>query len=199
VDFLGKISKQFLTPEGQLLDSLEAPSPDGRHVLILDKGTRTVNSKGEVVTLVEVREELMVPPLPSRKKLVGTAYNFEPSGAIFDKPVYLALGYDIDQLPQNVSSVKLAYYSAQSEWVSLEPDGGRVAEVGTAGASVKHFTLFAVLAEESATPTPTTTGTPVEWPKVFMWIFIALFLLIILIWWLLRRYVFRFGSRDRDS
>jgi len=151
------------------------------------------------VTLIEVKEELVVPALPHNKKLVGTAYNFEPSGAVFDKPVYLALGYDIDQLPQNVTSVKLAYYSTQSEWVSLEPDSGRVAEVGTTGAAVEHFTIFAVLAEESATPTPTTAGTPVEWPKVFMWIFIALFLLIILIWWLLRRYVFRFGSRDRDS
>jgi hypothetical protein len=198
VDFLGKISKQLLTPEGRLVGSLEAPSPDARHVLILDEGTRTVDSEGEVVILIEIRQAEEVPTLPQNKQLVGSAYNFEPSGIIFDKPVHLTLGYDVDQLPQNVTSVKLAYYNSQEGWVSLEPESGRVAEVGKASADVGHLTVFAVLAEVSPTPTPT-AKVPFEWTKVFMWVFIALILLIILIWWLLRRYVFRFKSRDRES
>jgi len=198
VDFLGKITTQLTTSDGRLLGSLEAPSPDARHILILDEGTRTVDSQGEIVTLIEIRPAVEVLAPPQNKRLVGTAYNFEPSGIVFDKPVHLTLGYDVNQLPQNVTSVKLVYYSSESGWISLEPESGRVAEVGRASAAVDHFTVFAVLAEVSPAPTPPTKA-PFEWTKVFMWIFVALILLIILIWWLLRKYVLRFKSRDQDS
>jgi hypothetical protein len=198
VDFLGKISTQLVTTDGRLLGLLEASSPEGHHVVILDEGTRTVDSQGKVVTLIEIRPAVEVSTLPHNKRLVGTAYNFEPSGIVFDKPVHLILGYDIDQLPQNVTSVKLAYYSRESGWVSLEPESDRVAEVGKASAAIEHLTVFAVLAEVPTTPTPA-AGAPINWAKIFMWIFIALFLLILLIWWLLKRYVFRFKSRDQDS
>lgn len=146
--------------------------------------------------LIEIRQAAEVPTLPQNKELVGTAYNFEPSGIVFDKPVHLTLGYEVDQLPQNVISVKLAYYSSQSGWVSLEPESGRVAEVGKASADVGHLTIFAVLAEVS--PTPLTTA-PFEWTKALWWILLAFILLIILIWWLLRRFVFGFKRRDRES
>jgi hypothetical protein len=196
VDFLDKLTTQLTTSDGRLLGPLEAPSPDARHILILDKDTRTVDAQGEVVRLIEIRPAKEVPTLPQNKKLVGIVYNFEPSGSIFDKPVYLTLGYDVNQLPQNVTSVKLAYYNSQSGWVILEPESGRVAEVGKASAAVNHFTLFAVLADVSPA-SPTTAH--FEWTKALWWILLILIFLILLMLWLLRRYVLGFKSRDRDS
>jgi len=147
VDFLGKITKEPISNSGRLMNSLEAPSPDGAHLFEMNKGTRTLDNEGNVVTLIRIREAAEVPALPGNIEVVGNAYDFKPSGIIFNKPTSLTLGYDINQLPENVTSITLAYYTTESGWIKLQAESGTVAEVGKLTAPVDHFTIFAVLAE----------------------------------------------------
>jgi hypothetical protein len=161
VDFQGKITKEPISTTGRLLNSLEAPSPDGIHLFEMEKGTRTLDEKGKVVTLIVIRET-EAPPLPDNTVVVGNAYNFEPSDITFDKPVRLTLGYDVNELPEDVASVVLAYYNSGTGWIELEAESGVVAEVGKLTAPIDHFTIFAVLAKVSppAPPPPPTPAPP---------------------------------------
>ena len=146
VDFLGKITQEPILSDGRLLNALAAPSPDGSHLLLMEPGTRAIGQDGKAIKFIEITEAAETPGLPFNTVLVGNAYEFEPSGINFTKSIRLTLGYDIDQLPENVGSVDLAYYTAESGWVNLEPESGAVAELGKVSAPVQHFTMFAVLA-----------------------------------------------------
>ena len=147
VDFLGQITNEPISDSGQLLNSLKAPNPDGAHLFEMGKGTRTQDNEGSVVTLIKIRKAAKVPAVSDNIEVVGDAYDFEPSGINFNKPIKLTLGYDINQLPEYVTSITLAYYTTESDWIELEAESGKVAEVGKLTAPVDHFTIFAVLAE----------------------------------------------------
>ncbi len=151
VDFLGEITKEPISSTGRLLNSLEAPSLDGIHVLEMEEDTRTLGKDGEVIKLIEITEA-EPPRLPENTVIVGKVYDFEPSNITFSKPIRLTLGYNINELPENAISIVLAYYTVESGWVELEAEDGVVAELGRLTASVDHFTIFAVLA--SVPPPP---------------------------------------------
>lgn len=146
MDFLGEITKELISRDGRLLNSLEAPSPYHTHLLQMEKGTRTTDDEDQVVTLIVIRKAEEIPELPYNTVVVGDAYDFKPSGIMFDKPVRLTLGYDVNQLPENVTSVALAYHTAGSGWITLKTESGVVAELGEITAPIEHFTTFAVLA-----------------------------------------------------
>ena len=145
VDFLGEITKEPISSTGRLLNSLVASSPDGIHVLEMEKDTLTLSQDGEVIKLIKITEA-ETPRPPENIVIVGKVYDFEPSNITFSKPIRLTLGYNINELPENAISVALAYYTAESGWVKLEAESGVVAEIGKVTASVDHFTIFAVLA-----------------------------------------------------
>ena len=63
MDFLGKRTKEPVSSNGTLLNPLEAPSPDGLHLLQIEKGTRVLDDEGKVVTLITVIEA-EIPELP---------------------------------------------------------------------------------------------------------------------------------------
>jgi hypothetical protein len=180
-----------MSSDGRLLNSLEATSPDGIHLLHMEEGTRTLDSEGNIVTLVEIRYAAEVPQLSRHTLLLGRVYDFQPTGSTFSKQIILSLAYDIDLLPEYVTSVALAYHSTELGWVELESESGVVAEVGRVTAPVEHFTIFAVLA--TAEPAPSEPIVPPSEPIVPFWWPIILFLLalIVLIWWLLRKYVIK--------
>jgi type IV pilus assembly protein PilA len=162
VDFEGKITSERISIFGRLLNSLEAPSPDRVHLFEMDEGTRTLDETDDIVTLIVIRKA-ETPPLPDNTVVVGSAYDFEPSGITFDKPVRLTLGYDIDELPEDAASIVLAYYNSETGWTELEPESGVVAGLGEITAPVDHFTVFAVLAKVSpAPPTPPTPAVPAD-------------------------------------
>jgi len=169
VDFLGEITKELMSKSsGKLLDPLEAPSSDGIHVLELEEGTRTLDEDGAVVKLIEITQA-GTPPPPENTVLVGQVYDFQPSGITFSKPIGLTLGYDVNDLPEDVASVALAYYTSKTGWVELEAESDVVAKVGRLSAPVEHFTLFAVLASVSPpapAPSPPPPPAPVS-PAAF--------------------------------
>ena len=77
-----------------------------------------------------------------------------PRPVTFDPAVSLQINYEPEELPENVSSVFIAYHDKEEGWAQLEPPSGFVAAVGTAGAQVSHFTPFAVMAELAPPPSP---------------------------------------------
>jgi uncharacterized repeat protein (TIGR01451 family) len=170
VDFLGLITKAVATSDGRPASNMAAPSPDGLHLLEIEALTgASVNAN--TVTLIEIREA-QAPQLPENTELVGKAYEFKPSGTVFDKPIKLTLGYNVNELPEGVISVGAAYYTSQDGWTYLDTESTSVAELGKLTAAVNHFTVFAVLATVPApqpepTPEPTPTPTPTPAPAQF--------------------------------
>jgi uncharacterized repeat protein (TIGR01451 family) len=164
VDFLGLITKVAATDDGRPVSDIAAPSPDGLHLLEI-KALTGASANGNTVTDIVIRE-VQAPELPKNTQLVGQAYEFMPSGTTFDKPVTLTLGYNVNDLPEGVTSVGMAFYSSESGWIYLEAESSSVAELGKLTAPVNHFTIFAVLATVPETepvppePTPTPTPTP---------------------------------------
>ncbi len=137
----------------------------------MEQATRTIDQKGDVVTLIKVTEVAEIPRLPRNTTLVGSAYEFAPSGITFDRSIRLTLGYDVQQLPNRVESIAMAYYSPGSGWVELEAEGGVVAGIGELTAPVNHFTIFAVVAKltDASFAVANLTITPSEevfWPML---------------------------------
>ena len=170
VDFLGKITKVPMGSDGRLLTPLKAPSPDGTHLFEMARWTKTLDAKTNIVTLIEIREAGAT-PLPANTVIVGNAYDFEPSNitfsnTTFNQPVWLTLGYDVNNLPEGVTSVTLAYYTAETGWTELEPktEGGVVAGVGKLTVPLDHFTIFAILAKVTPPPTPPVSSPPPPTP-----------------------------------
>jgi hypothetical protein len=146
VDFLGEITEVPMTRSGVLCADCDAPSPDEMHLLEIEEGTMILDSEGEVVNLIEITEaETLL--LPNSTVIVGSAYDFIPSGITFDRPVTLTLGYNVSDLPEDTLALSMAYYSSEDGWTELETESSQVAEIGTLTGTTEHFTVFAILAE----------------------------------------------------
>ena len=146
VDFLGEITQAPMKRNGCLCEDLDAPSPDGMHLLEIDKGTITLDNEGKIVKLIEITEAT-TPPLPANTVVVGNAYNFSPSGITFDQLVTLTLGYNVSELPEDTMALSMAYYCSEDGWAELETESSQVAEIGSLTGTTDHFTVFAILAE----------------------------------------------------
>jgi hypothetical protein len=130
---------------------MEAPSPDGIHLLEIEALTGATDNVSNPVTLIEIREA-QAPELPENTRLVGKAYEFKPSGTVFDKQIRLTLGYNVNELPDHVTSIGAAYYTTMGGWTYLQTETTSLAELGKLTAPVNHFTVFAVLAKVSVAP-----------------------------------------------
>jgi uncharacterized repeat protein (TIGR01451 family) len=165
VDFLGEITKELASSDGRPINDMEAPSPDGVHLIEIEEGTRASDNLSQMVILLEIRET-EVPELPDNTVLVGKAYEFKPSWTTFDKPIKLTLGYDVNELPENVQSIGTAYNDIVKGWIYLETENSVVAEMGKLTAPVNHFTTFAILATVAEPqPAPESPPEPEPTPK----------------------------------
>jgi len=147
VDWDGTITKKPLYSNGRLAVDLLGPNPDGKHSLLLERGTKPHY-------LIVIRELDEIPPSPENTVAI-VAFNVTPSGAEFDRDIFLTLGFD--ELPENALNVTMAYYNdVNGVWMPLEYEAGGpsgVAEL-TLSAAVNHFSIFAVLAELEPTIPP---------------------------------------------
>jgi len=164
VDFLGEITREVATDDGRPIKRMEAPSPDGTHLVEIEAYTGATDNTGAMVTLIEIREAA-APELPENTVLVGKAYQFKPQGTKFDKDIWLTLGYNVTDLPEYVVAVGAAYYTVEDGWTYLETETTSVAELGKLRAPVGHFTIFAVLATVSVPTPPEPTTLPPEKPE----------------------------------
>jgi len=160
VDWDGEITDEPLNRSDQLAEELLGPSPDYKHSLLLEQGTHAPIVDEETYYLIVVREldETQRPPLLENTVAI-VAFNVTPDDAVFDRDIFLTLGLDQVQLPENAinGTLTLAYYDDVSgTWEDLEYKAGglpnSVAELSLSTA-ITHFTIYAVLVEV-APPSP---------------------------------------------
>jgi len=152
VDMFGDVSRYRITWDGDLEQAARGSSHDGRITISLSEGTACLDKDGKRLTNISVDEETDLPSLPENYHIIDKAYKLEPSGAIFDPYLNLALSYVDNNIPQNVSeeNIYIAYYNATvGIWVPL--DSQVDTQNNTVTAQVGHFTIFAIV---GTTPPP---------------------------------------------
>ena len=160
VDTLGSTVAMRITSDGILLESYIA-DPGGDVILWLESGTEIICSDDQVPKRLEVSLSEESPPAPEGFALVSPVYDLTaytsdgvPRPVTFDSPITLQVNYSPEEVPENVSSLFVAYHDEEEGWTQLEPPSSFIAEVGTAGAQVSHFTPFVVMADLPAPPLP---------------------------------------------
>jgi hypothetical protein len=153
---MGKLTRHEMSLDGKLKAPLELTTPDYRCKLEVAEGTRILTAVRLPANKIVV-ERVMAPPLPPPGSvIIGNVYDFTPSGITFEPPARLVSTYNPNELPQNTSSVVIAYYDPEQNWIEMETETvsiAEVAEVGLIAARISHLTMFAILAK-LAPPAP---------------------------------------------
>jgi len=143
-----------IASDGTLLQSYIIADPSGNVLLGLDSGTRILCSGNQVPERLEMRLSGEPLPVPEGMAAVSPIYDLTayisggvPQPVVFDPPLRLQINYDPEGLPENTTSVFIAYYDAKQGWIPLEAPSGFVDAAGTAEAQINHFAPFAVIAE----------------------------------------------------
>ncbi len=153
IDIMGKVTMANISYSGELLESCVAFGPYNKCSLQFYPGTRVTCANGMVPSRIELRlyEEPLAPP--DGMEMVGPAYSITgylsdsvPCPLIFDKPVELTLSYDPDWLPENTTSIVVASYQPEGEWIELEPVYSGVAQVNQITVLISHASIFAIFA-----------------------------------------------------
>jgi hypothetical protein len=156
--------------DSRVIETRVAPDPDNIHFLEIDRGTAVICQdlvRAPQVIVMSPAEES--PPVSDGMVTVGPVYDFtgytddsKPYApacscdyVVFDKPIVMVLDYDPDEVPEDTTSLAIAYYDAeQGDWFDLPPDTGRVAEIGKATGLIDHFSTVAILAKLGPPPSP---------------------------------------------
>jgi len=157
VDWEGNNTTKPLYSNDKLTVDLLGPSFDLSHSLFLEGGTHAPVVYGQTYYLIVVREldETQRPALPENTEAI-VVFNITPADAEFDRDIFLTLGLNQAQLPENAQNVTMYYYDdVNGVWENLpsgpvEPNG--VAELALS-APINHFSIFGVLAKV-APPSP---------------------------------------------
>ena len=157
VDWEGCITTEPLyCSNDKLAVDLLGPSFNLNHSLLLEQGTHAPVVDRTTHYLIIVRELVEIPDLPENTEAI-VAFNITPADAVFDRDIFLTLGLDESQLPENTLNVTMVYYDdIDGVWVPLEYEAGgppnSVAELSLS-APINHFSIYGVLAEiEPTTP-----------------------------------------------
>jgi hypothetical protein len=143
-DFMGEKTRIKINPDGTLQDDVTLTSPDGDWKLEIAKDTQILTADGEAageIVAREITEELPPPP----DGTIAKAFELGPSGITFDPPATLKLTLPASELPENVSSVVIAYYSSETGWTEIQTEWNRTDDVVIATVQIVHFTPFAVI------------------------------------------------------
>jgi hypothetical protein len=156
VDWEGNNTTQPLYSNDCLAVDLLGPSPDSSHNLFLEQGTHAPVVHETTHYLIVVRELEEIPPVPENYEAI-VVLNITPTDAEFSKDIFLTVGLNQTQLPQNVLNLTMAYYNdVNGLWETLDYEAGGpngVAEL-TLSAPINHFSIYGVLAKLGPT-TPT--------------------------------------------
>ncbi len=107
--------------------------------------------QGSAGTVVAIQQVSSPPAVPAGFSLLGSVYEFTVGGSTgysFAKPVTLTFTFDPTAVPAGETPAIYYYDESSDQWVSL---GGTVSG-STITVTVDHFTKFAVLAGNAATP-----------------------------------------------
>lgn len=147
-------SKVILVKQGKIATSTIFNALDNKLTLSLDSGTKIVYDNVEPPARLEITESEETPILPDGFVRLSPVYSLRVCTSdgthhevSFDPPLRLVLNNDPSKLPEDTSSIFLAYYDEDGEaWVQLQEPEGFIAVAGEAAAQINHFSLIAVLA-----------------------------------------------------
>jgi uncharacterized protein YjdB len=108
--------------------------------------------QGTSTVAVDVQQASSPPATPSGFTFLGVAYDFTVGGSetyTFNSPVTLTFTFDPGKVPAGETPAVYYYDESKGRWVNL---GGTVSG-NTISVTVNHFTEYAVLANEAASPT----------------------------------------------
>jgi PKD repeat protein len=149
VDWEGNNTTQPLYSNDCLAVDLLGPSPDISDNLFLERGTHAPVVDTRTYYLIVVRELGEIPPVPQDYEAI-VVLNITPADAEFNQDIFLTVGLNETQLPQNVLNLTMDYYDDINRvWVPLEYEAGGpngVAEL-TLSAPINHFSIYGVLAK----------------------------------------------------
>ncbi|GAI73869.1 unnamed protein product, partial [marine sediment metagenome] len=143
-DLFGVEDSYKTSYKGEIQETIEATSEDGNLTITLLEGTTTLDTDSKRLKDLSAVISETIPTPPEDSSIVGLAYDFSPDGATFNPPITFTWIYNLDDLPENVADLVIAYYNEEtSEWVELpcivDPT------ICTITASVTHFTTFAII------------------------------------------------------
>jgi hypothetical protein len=106
-----------------------------------------------LLTIQMVRVTGNIPDPPEDHVIVGYAYDVLPSGANFSPPVTIEMSYDPDDVPGDVNTddLEIASYDVTTEQWEKHDSSPHPDQDDTVTAKVRHFTIFAILANTVAT------------------------------------------------
>ena len=158
---------------GLVLEPLSLADPGGLFTVALDSGSRIITGDGAVPDRFELTivEKPVIPAdkmdvidgrtVLDNRVLLSPIYRFTSyvNGAVapvtyFDPAATLIVGYDTDNLPENILTPFVAYYTAEEGLIPIEQPPGSVFEIGRAKAQIGHASLFVVAAELLPPPPP---------------------------------------------
>ncbi len=154
IDILGIVTLVRVNSLGELLDSFVVTGPENKHQLGFNQGTKLTCASGKVLERIEMEVSQKPPSPPAGMEIVGPAYDIVGyiSGSVacsivFSQPARLTLSYDPDWLPENTSSMFMAYYDAEQGWEELKLVVGGDVEAGKITCLIDHASTFAIMVE----------------------------------------------------
>ncbi len=144
-----------VAPRGIALREIVVKLPQGE--LVIPQGTE-MRIGGAPLTEIRV-EVLTKPPREIATEIpVGPIYSFEPSGAVFSKPITLKLPFNPSKVPTGYR-VFIAYYDPElGVWIPVKTLYVNPVE-GIAIGETTHFTVFSVVAFRVVYPVKTVVAT----------------------------------------
>jgi hypothetical protein len=120
--------------------------PGGTFNLLIPANTIALDKDHKPLREIDVELLDNHPIVPDDRALLGQALEFSPSGATFNPPIRISLGYDSNDLPDGFSGtdLDLVYFdSGQAQWMTL--NGSAEPATRSVSASTAHFTSFGVI------------------------------------------------------
>ncbi len=149
----------YMAPNGTITQPVNITLPSGG-TLTIPPGTM-VTLNGTVVTSINITIIPTPPAAPPSQAVAGPIYDFEPSGAVFSKPIQITLPFNPANIPAGYTPKPAYYDQATGQWIpvtviSVDYTNGIIIGETT------HFTLYSVVAFQTPPPTVTTTVTTTQ-------------------------------------
>jgi hypothetical protein len=141
---------QFVNVNGIFTQTVTVSSVDAAVVLTIAQDIQGLANSTKPISYISITPMTAPPSPPLGKSVVGMAYNVEPEGATFNKPVTLTFHYDPNQLPigANENSLTIGVWDMTTDsWVVIPSVVDPAAH--TVAAPLTHFSGYVVLIPSS--------------------------------------------------
>lgn len=164
VNLLGNMDQGTMTADGVLMESIDATAEDGVLLASLSQGTKVLGPDGKPLTRLTVIRVESLTSLPEGYLLVA-AFDFQPDGSTFGKPMHITVNYEEGDIPEGCSEVCLVVAHLDNESGEYLFITGVVdTDANTVTFSIDSTSIVAILAPVPAPATPTLTLTPTPAP-----------------------------------